>query len=146
MSTVRSHMRRLCISLVGFPLVLMALTAMLSCANRADECTASDWIAASLIGPGVMLVVFPFVALLIVAAVWLLLRFRLVAWWHFVLAGAVVGAASAFPFIWHVLANESLRWAYRLAALSDAGLPSATCATLLGVFWLLAVWRNRAFA
>ena len=139
-------MRRLCISLVGFPLVLMALTAVLSCAHRAEECTASDWIVASLTGPGFVLVVFPFVALLIVATVWFLLRFRLVAWWHFVLAGAVIGAVSAFPFIWHVLSNESLRWAYRLTALSDIGFPSATCATLLGVFWLLAVWRNRTFA
>ena len=145
MSNVRSHLRRLYVSIVGLPLLVMAVFAALSCGNRLGSCASSEWIAASLLMPGFVLILFPQVALLVIASIWLLLRFRLVAWWHFVLAGVVIGAVSAFPFVWHDLVNQSLRLGYRLSELGGLVSPSATTAGVLWLFWLAAVWRNRAF-
>jgi hypothetical protein len=144
MSNVRSHLRRLYVSVIGLPLLAMAVFAALACGGRAGGCAPSEWLAASLVVPGFVLILFPQVVLLVIASIWFLLRFRFVAWWHFALAGAAIGAVSAFPFVWHDLANESLRWGYRLSELGGLGSPAAATAAVLVLFWLAAVWRNRA--
>lgn len=114
------------------------------CAGPAG-CTASEWIAASMVIPGVVLILFLPIALLLAIAVWFLLRFRLTAAWHFLLSGAIVGALCVLPFIWHALIDSRLDWSYRLAQLAGIWGPAVTASAVLGVFWLVALWRNQDF-
>ena len=95
--------------------------------------------------PGVVLILFMPAALLLVVTMWFLLRFRLTAAWHFLFAGAFVGAVCVFPFVWHALIDSRLGWSSRLAQLAGVWGPSATASAVLGVFWLVAIWRNQYF-
>lgn len=144
-SNVRSQLKRLSISLFGLPLLAMFAYSLFVCVGPTG-CTASEWIAASMVIPGFVLILFMPIALLLAITVWLLLRFRLTAAWHFLLSGAIVGAVGVLPYVWHALFDSRLAWSYRLSQLAGVWGPSATASALLGVFWLVAVWRNQDFA
>jgi hypothetical protein len=146
MSNVRSHLQRLWVSFIAFPLALTALSAALACGMSVRWCPPSEWLAGSLLGLGFVLLVFPFVVLLTVAAIPVLLRWRLFALWHFVVAGAVAGAVGAVPEYWSSFFNDTLRWDLQLEAAAQIFALAVVCAVLFGAFWLAAVWRNRAFA
>jgi hypothetical protein len=96
--------------------------------------------------PGFVLILFMPVALLLAITLWVLLRFRLTAAWHFLLSGAIVGSVCVLPFAWHALFDSRLSWGERLAQLVGLWGPSATTSAVMGVIWLVAIWRNEDFA
>jgi hypothetical protein len=142
---VRSLLKRLSISLFGLPLMAMFAFSLFTCVGP-EGCTTSEWIAASMVIPGVGVILFMPVALLLAITLWLLLRFRLTAAWHFLLSGAIVGSVCVLPFVWRALVDSRLGWDDRLAQLGWAWGPSATTSAVMGVFWLVAIWRNQDFA
>jgi hypothetical protein len=137
-------LKRLSISVFVLPLLAMFAYSLYVCVGQA-ECSASEWIAASMVIPGVVLVLFMPVALLLAITVWFLLRLHLTRAWHFLLAGAIVGTVCVLPFVWRALIDSRLDWTSRLAQLAGVWGPAATASAVLGVFWLVAIWRNQDF-
>lgn len=64
-------MKRLSISLFALPLVAMFAFSLCACISPAG-CTASEWIAAGMVMPGVVIVLFMPMPLLLAGALWLL--------------------------------------------------------------------------
>jgi hypothetical protein len=142
---VRSQLKRLSISLFALPLMAMFAFSLFVCVGRAG-CTASEWIAASMVLPSVVVILFMPVALLLAITLWFLVRFRLTAAWHFLLSGAIVGSVFGLPFFWRSLIDPRLDWSDRLAQLAGVWGPAATTSAVMGVIWLAAIWRNQDFS
>ena len=138
-------MKRLSISLFALPLMAMFAFSLVACIGPAG-CTASEWIAAGMVMPGVVIVLFMPMPLLLAGALWLLLRLRLTAAWHFLLSGAIVGSVYVLQYVWRTLWDSRLDWSYRLAQLNGVWGPATITTAVMGIIWLAAIWRNQEFA
>ena len=137
-------MLRIAASLVAVPflLVLLLAVAMEMQEGRLGSLTGETFELGAL---AIVIVTALFMVAVFLPLLFLTSRFTRVSMWSAVAVGFLSALLPVLFGTWSILTDTRLRWGFRLERLAD-GYPWLIMGAVGGLlFWLLAIFRNRAF-
>ena len=136
-------MLRVVLSLIAIPIMLTALLAgAMEISNGKIGSVTVETFELGL--PPIALFAALFLIVVFLPLLWAASRFVAVSWWSAAIAGLLTVLVPIVIGSWSSLTNGALRWNYRMEQLGSH-YPWLVLGVVGGLlFWLLAVFRNRA--